>query len=289
MSDLRQGKRDSLAPEGGPRELQGVAAAFNAMRDALAREREDRLSFAAGIAHELRSPLSVLRMGIATLQADAGMFESRSSRQVLRRLARQTETMNRLVADLMDASQIEAGTFETSFETVDLAQLAETACAAYADFSDQHDIVFCARRDSVMVLADSVRIEQVIGNLINNAIKYSPNGGAIVVEVGVVDGWASLAVTDEGIGVAPDEIEKLFAPFQRQSRAREVSKGAGLGLSIVRRIVRAHDGDIDVESVPGVRTTFRVRLPLVQNALPRELATAEEGAAISGQSPSRAR
>ena len=116
-------------------------------------------------------------------------------------------------------------------------------------------------REPLPVDADPIRLEQVIGNLVSNAIKFSPSGGTIVVRARRSGDRAVLEVIDHGIGIAADVLPELFAPFRR--RAPDIAPGAGIGLSVVRRIIVAHGGTIEIESAPHLGSTFRVSLPLV--------------------------
>jgi signal transduction histidine kinase len=114
----------------------------------------------------------------------------------------------------------------------------------------------------VVVRCDGTRLEQVLHNLVSNALKYSPTGSSVELRVAQEGEEAVLSVVDQGIGISSEELRHLFAPFRRTSRAREVAPGVGLGLSVARRIIEAHGGRIEVDSRPGAGSTFRVRLPL---------------------------
>jgi signal transduction histidine kinase len=176
-------------------------------------------------------------------------------------LERQLGRLTRMVGDLLDASRIEAGELELNVEEVDLRKVAREVVELYAPTSPAHQVELEAPEQPVRVRADPLRLEQVVSNLVSNAIKYAPEGGPVKVVVGVEGDEAVLAVKDRGVGIPPEEIPDLFLPFRRRAMTRNLAPGAGLGLSVVRRILQAHGGRIEVESVQGTGSTFRIRLP----------------------------
>jgi signal transduction histidine kinase len=225
------------------------------------RQRENQLAFLAGVAHDLRNPIAALKMAIHGLQAEQS--EARRTR-TLAILDRQMGHLARMIDDLLDATRIEAGRLELHLEDVNLRDVVENVVRLYAPTAPDHDVRVTASDAGVMVHADPFRLEQVLSNLLSNAIKFSPAGGAVEVRVEIEDAHAMLSVTDHGIGISPEVVSELFTPFRRHRP--DVASGAGLGLSIVRRIVSAHGGSVDVESQPGSGATFRVRLPLIATA-----------------------
>lgn len=256
VTRFRSGDTNARAPETGSYESVELARAFNDMLDAVARQRESRLAFLAGVAHDLRNPLSGLKLGIAVLaQTDADPRH----RRTFVMLDRQADHLARMVNDLLDATRIEAGKLEMHVESVDLCQVVQDIVQLQAPTSERHDLAVELPPGPVVVRGDRLRLEQVLTNLVTNAIKFTPNGGRIDVVVRIENAQAVLAVHDRGIGIPADEIGDLFMPFRRHRP--DVAAGAGIGLSVVRRIVTAHAGTIDVESTPGKGTTFRVRLP----------------------------
>lgn len=226
------------------------------MADGIARQREDQLAFVAGVAHELRNPLSALSTDVQAL----GLAPSGQGRdRALARVGRQVDRLTRMLDDLLDAARIEAGYLELQPEELDLRREVQEVVRFYAPTAPDRDLVVEAPDEPVTVRGDPLRIGQVITNLVSNAIKFSPEGGPVEVSVGLRGDEAVLTVADTGVGIAPEELSEIFTSFRR-SRP-DVASGAGLGLSVVRRIVAAHGGTIEVESEPGVGSTFRVRLP----------------------------
>jgi two-component system, OmpR family, sensor histidine kinase MtrB len=259
---FRGGEPGARAREEGPLELSEIAHALNEMFDALARQRQEQLTFVAGVAHDLRNPLSALKLGVQSLGREPAVATHESIRRTLVILDRQLGRVTRMVGDLLDASRIEAGELELNLEEVDLRKVAREVVELYAPTSPAHQVMLEAPEQPVRVRADPLRLEQVVSNLVSNAIKYSPAGGLVEVVVGVEGGEAVLAVSDRGVGIPPEGIPDLFMPFRRREVTRELAPGAGLGLSVVRRILMAHGGRIEVESVQGKGSTFRIRLPL---------------------------
>lgn len=239
-----------------PREIAEIARALDDMTSALEREHEDRLAFLGGVAHDLRTPLGALKMAVALAAGD------HPGDPRLAIATRQIDRLARMVGDLLDAARAEAGELDLHVADVELAALAREAIELYRPTSaGRHDLELDAP-DPVHVRGDAVRLEQVIGNLLTNAIKYSPDGGPVRVRVSRRADHAEIAVADCGIGIARHELEHLFSPFRRHPAARAVAPGAGLGLSVARRIVLAHGGTITVDSTPHVGTIFTVSLPL---------------------------
>lgn len=256
VAAFRGGDANARAPESGAGESIELARSFNDMVEALARERERRLAFLAGVAHDLRNPLSGLKLGIEAL---AHGVSDPGQRRTLALLDRQADHLARMINDLLDATRIEAGKLEMHLENVDLCQVVQDIVQLQAPTSSRHDLVVDLPGTPVLVRGDRLRLEQVLTNLVTNAIKFSPAGGRIDVAVRRESTRALLTVRDPGVGIPADEIGDLFMPFRRHRP--EVAAGAGIGLSVVRRIVTAHAGTIEVESAPGRGSTFRVVLP----------------------------
>lgn len=260
LEAFRGGELGARAPERGAREVRDLAHAYNAMADTLAAQREGQLTYLAGVAHDLRNPLGAMKMGLSLIQcheADA------SGRRALQLLDRQVDRMSRMVGDLLDATRIEAGRLSLREEVLDLRERAREAIELHAPSFPHHRIVLDEPESPVVVCGDPGRIDQVLNNLLTNALKYSREGSRVDVRIRVRAPAAVLEVEDRGIGMSPEQLRDLFAPFRRHAPA--VAPGAGLGLSITRRIVEGHGGRIEVRSQVGVGSTFRVTLPLAEH------------------------
>src|SRR5690606_19183556 len=205
-----------------------------------------------------RNPLFALQTSSAVL-ARSVPDEARPAVSILER---QLAHLSRLVDELLEIGRTSAGRLELDVSEVDLRDCVRAAFELYSTISGEHRLELDLPDRPVLISADARRVEQVVGNLVSNAIKYSPDGGTIRVSVSASGDEASITVRDEGIGIPRSEIEELFAPFRRRSIDRHGIPGAGLGLFVVKRIVSAHHGSIDVDSEPEKGSMFRVRLPL---------------------------
>jgi two-component system sensor histidine kinase MtrB len=262
MRRFGSGRKRTRAPEAGPTELRDMARTFNEMANSLAHQQEQQLAFLAGVAHELRNPLSALKLSTALTGRSGAPLTPERMERTLALVGRQVERLDRMVGDLLDSTRIEAGKLELRPEVRDARELAREVVELYRSGDSGHVLQLSLSETSVLVRVDPARLEQVVHNLVSNALKYSPAGSRVDVAVRRVDEEAVLSVTDQGIGIAEDEKRLLFAPFQRAGNARQRAPGVGLGLSVARRIVEAHGGRIEVESQPGTGSVFRVCLPL---------------------------
>lgn len=263
-----RGERQARVEEKGPVELREIARAFNDMATALQQQREQQLTFLAGVAHDLRNPLSALGAAAGILSPNRPLPPPARIHNVGEVVGRQVKRLNTMIEDFLDATRIEAGRLELRLEVRDVRELVRDAVELYGRISPRHEVALIDEGgdDALFVHGDPVRLDQVLGNLLSNAIKYSPQGGRVEVRLSHDDREVVVAVRDEGIGIAPEDLARVFEPFRRSGAAREAFPGLGLGLSVVRRIVEAHNGGIEVESAPGEGSVFRVRLPRADTA-----------------------
>lgn len=259
MSRFGEGDRDARASAGGPAEVREMAVRFNEMASALAMQRRAQMTFLAGVAHDLKNPISVLKMSVAVTHAPDVAPEV--LRATLERVHRQIARLERMVGDLLDVTNIEAGRLEMRLGVEDVARLTQGAVELFEGTEARHRIVLELPAEPVWAYCDRLRVEQVVTNLVSNAIKYSSGDTAIRVSLSRAGHEAVLAVTDEGIGLEEADRRRLFEPFRRVGRSKDDVPGVGLGLFVVKRIVEAHHGHIDVASRPGCGSTFRVFLP----------------------------
>jgi signal transduction histidine kinase len=259
MSRFREGRRSERAREAGPIELREMAQQFNRMADALDRQHEAQLVSLAGVAHDLRNPLSALKMALATLSAREEAYAGPTDR-TLAIVRRQVDRLDRMVGDLLDAARIESGQLDLRIEECDVRPILDDVCELYRSISPGHRIALNAPSAPVRLPCDRLRIEQVLGNLVSNAVKYSPEGGRIEVALSLIEDAAVISVSDCGLGIDRERQARVFQPFQRASS--DAIPGVGLGLFVAKRIVEAHAGRIEMESAPGEGSTFRVRLPI---------------------------
>ena len=218
--------------------------------------------FVALVSHELRTPLTSI-VGYSQLLEDDPEL-SAFARKHLRVIQRNTERLHRLVDDLLSVAQHDSGAIGFARERIDLADVVRDAVAAMEGAAEESGITLTMTApESVAIVADGQRIAQVVDNLVSNAVKYTQSGGSVRVRLADEDHQAVLEVVDSGIGIDPDDVERLFNRFFRSREAeRRAIAGAGLGLSIAKDIVEGHGGRVEVESELGRGSSFRVLLPL---------------------------
>ena len=262
MERFGRGDHDARAVERGPLELRDMCRHFNEMASAIAAQRHAQVAFLGGVAHDLRNPLSALQMSVLVLLADPAVASDSNIRQAIERINRQIKRMDRMVGDFLDGAKIEAGVLELRIDVHDGRTLVREVVELFEGTSAKHPLVVRMPDHPTPILCDHLRIEQVLTNLISNAIKYSPAGGPVEVAVRVGLSELELSVSDRGVGITEADRRALFEPFRRAGLSSEAVPGVGLGLYVVRKIVEAHRGRIEVESAPGEGSTFRVFLPL---------------------------
>jgi len=216
-------------------------------------------------AHDLRNPLEVILAYSDFLLNEADTKLDAQQVGFIHKINSSSEFMLALVNDLLDISRIEAGRLELDLSPIDVAALVSRNVSLNRVLAAKKEIDISLEHDESVgrMMLDAPKIEQVLNNLIGNAIKFSPPGSRVEVKLARFDERVIISVTDEGPGISPEELEKLFRPFERgraQSTAGE--KSTGLGLAIVKRIITGHGGDIRVESATGKGAVFSVSLPL---------------------------
>ncbi len=222
---------------------------------------EDRMwsDMIASVSHELRTPLTSI----------LGFTETLLTRQVpdgeqeryLRIVSEQARRLEQLVGDLLSLRTLEEAGLELQLHELDLRELLGEQAAAFESQLTGHELHLELPSEPLLVRADRRRVGQVVGNLLSNALKYSPDGGAVSLKAERRDGRLVVSVADEGIGIPEESRHDVFLPFFRVEQASDAD-GTGLGLAISRRIVRRHGGDMDFESTPGRGSTFSFELPL---------------------------
>jgi signal transduction histidine kinase len=250
--------------------LRGYAANITAALDRtrvterLAAVERTKSQFLNLASHELRSPLGVINGYLSMLeQGSLGQLEE-SGVRAIEVIKAKTLEMSLLVAQMLDAARLEDGRLGLKRDRLDLRLVAVDAMQVVRPVaSSAHELTLETPADEVMVFGDADRIITIISNLLENAIKYSPEGGKIQCIVSVVDGEARLQVIDHGVGIAASELPRLFNRFERiQNQKTTHVSGAGIGLYLSRELARQHGGDIRVESEPGAGSTFILALPL---------------------------
>jgi len=236
------------------------AMAFQA---AMAIEREKMFSskweFLSIISHELRSPLSTISASAELLRRQPG---GPRSDQLLEMIRTNSLRLGSLVEDLLAVSRLDDGALHLKLEPLPLAPLLRRAVSAAQSTSTRHLLTLKVEAEIPLVMADPDKVETVLGNLLRNAINYSPDGGTVAVEARRVGDEVVVSVEDQGIGIPPDKIDRIFDRFFRLENGRAAARGHGLGLYIARGIVERHGGRIWVESRPGEGSRFSFTLPV---------------------------
>ena len=245
--------------EGG--EVTGVVAVFHDISD-LKRLERVRRDFVANVSHELRTPVTVIRGYAETLAGDLTRSDPETAARFAAVIHHHAERLTALIADLLTLSELEGGTIELPLEPIPLAALNDSCCALIEPKAVAKDIVLdCHVDPALLVLAHRGRLEQVLINLLDNAVKYSPPGGKVALGAALADGKVRISVADNGPGIPAAALPRLFERFYRVDAGRGRDEGGtGLGLAIVKHIVQLHGGKVWVESTPGQGSIFHVEL-----------------------------
>jgi signal transduction histidine kinase len=238
-------------------------AELEASREVLARAKAEHEDLMAIVAHELKTPLSNLSMraDLALRKSNKRQLSTDELRTHFLSTTKQVARMVTIIDDLVDISRIESGVLRVQRKPTDLVELVHDATERQRGSFGKHDFIVTAP-ESLSAEIDPARIDQVVTNLVSNAIKYSPNGGVIEVHVERVDDQALVSVRDEGIGITPESLKKLFQRYYRSPEASKIAQGLGLGLYVTKRLVELHDGTLSVTSATGVGSTFSFTVPL---------------------------
>jgi len=258
---LAAGDRSQRVPYIGEDEFGQMGKAFNAMAEAVDEEDRLRRNFAAAVAHEVRTPLSILQSEVEALQDRV----VRPSPRALASLHEEVMRMGRLIADLESLAYADAAVFSLHRVPTDLAELVKAAVAEFAGPYAAEGLRLESKLTALKADVDPVRIRQAISNLLSNSLKFTPEGGRVLVEVAPEGGAAVMRVTDSGSGIADEELPRVFDRFFRGSGARPA--GSGIGLTVVQELVRAHGGRVAINSSGRKGTTVTILLPALQERL----------------------
>ena len=278
---VAQGQLDERAVPSGVVEVDELGQQFNVMADRLAgtlrmleADRDRLREFVADVSHELRTPIAALRM-YTELLSDGGVDDA-TRREFLERSVDQIGRLEWLSTNLLDLSRIDAGIFPLDIDEGDLRDPVQATVQALSEVAVERGVGLDSEVPGgpVELRFDRERMVQLLTNLVGNALKFTPRGGAVSVRVTEDPDTATITVADTGPGIPPDELPHIFERFYRGTNTGEArASGSGLGLAIVRSIVEMHGGDIDVASVLGDGTEFSIRLPRSVVARPEEAAT----------------
>jgi len=251
-------------------EIAGIVVLLNDITEIRGVDRM-KTAFISTVSHELRTPLTSIKGFIATLLADKeGFYDAATQREFYSIIDSECDRLTRLIDDLLSASRIEQGkALEYNFETVDVADIVHTVVLSQSASlaNSKHTLVESFPAEFPPIQADRDRLNQILTNVVGNAVKYSPAGGTVTVTGLVTNGGRNvqIRVTDEGIGIPREHLTKIFERFHRvDNRDNREIGGTGIGLYLVKAMVEAHHGSVDVQSELGKGSTFIINLPLLQ-------------------------
>jgi len=243
--------------------LIGAVGIFNDVTELKNIERM-KSAFVATVSHELRTPLTAIKGFISTLLMD-DTFPEEDRREFYTIIDHECDRLTRLINDLLNIARIEAGeSLKPTYEAVDLIQLARKVVLIQRQGTAKHEIVLEAPESMPEIIGDSDKIDQILTNLVGNAVKYSPGGGKVTVKIEVKDPDVIISISDQGIGIPKDHLPKVFERFHRvHTEDNRKIYGTGLGLFLVKHLVeQIHLGKVWAESELGEGSTFFVQLPL---------------------------
>ena len=253
-----------------------LAASFEQMSKQLAELDKLKAEFVSVASHELKTPINVVQGYVQLLEEGVYGALNDAQKDVLQTLEVQIQTLARLVRQLLDISRFEARGGKLDVRRVQLGPFLDDLERAFQVLALQRGIRFLVRRGDNLpgeVLWDADRMNEVLGNLLSNAFKFTQRGGEVELSIDSVDGTVTIDVRDSGAGIPPEQVPHIFEKFFQADNQRSASqKGSGLGLAIAKSIVEAHGGTIQCESNPGVGTTFSIVLPTRstrRNSVPR--------------------
>jgi signal transduction histidine kinase len=277
---LALGDLDQRAPPSGVMEIDQLATQFNVMADRLSEslrmlqaDRDRLREFVADVSHELRTPIAALRT-FTDLQREGSLDETTRA-EFLDRSSEQLHRLEWLSTNLLDLSRIDSGIFPLDMNDGDLRDPVRSVVEAHAEVAERRGIALgsAVPGDPVSLRFDRERIVQLVNNLVANALKFTPSGGQVQVDVRDAAGEAIIEVRDTGPGIPESELPRIFERFYRGTNVGEArASGSGLGLAIARSIAEMHRGSIEVASVVGEGTVFSVHLPRLADPNPSEAA-----------------
>jgi two-component system, OmpR family, sensor histidine kinase BaeS len=249
--------------EQGPEEIRSLARSFNVLAARLETLEESRRLLLANLVHELGRPLGALLAAVQALEGGADQ-EAGLRQELYAGMEAQIRRLQRLLDDLAQLHDRVLGSLELNRQPLALAEWLPATLSPWREAAIQKGLEWRSTIPAALpvISADPDRLAQAVGNLVSNAIKYTPPQGSVTVSAGSQAGEAWLRVSDTGPGIAADEQARIFAPFYRGPSSGRFPQGMGLGLSIARDLVTAHGGRLTVESAPGAGSHFTIWLPV---------------------------
>jgi signal transduction histidine kinase len=261
---MAEGDLDTRVTVSKPDEIGRLGERFNEMASTIETNERIRRAFISNVSHELRTPLTIIQ-GTVERQLDHPARSDAELNESLRLVLRESDMLERMVSDLFTVTRGHERSLRLDRKAFNFADVARETVAGVQDLAwsqSRVSIESLVGEDLPLVMADPIRIRQVLNNLIYNALRHTPEGGLVVVQATRSDRFLEASVSDTGAGIPNEEIDLVFERYYRAERGIRHDDGSGLGLSVVQQLVRAHGGDVAVESARGTGTTFRFTLPL---------------------------
>ncbi|HEY9408375.1 MAG TPA: ATP-binding protein [Jiangellaceae bacterium] len=257
---MESGDRTARVPVRGQDDIARLGHAFNAMAESVEAGEKQRRAMVSDVAHELRTPLANVRGYLEAAQDGVVALDP----ELVVSLLEESRLLQRLVDDLQDLALADAGALRLHPEECDVAELARQVVAAHQTSATEADVTLTIDASApALAIADAVRLRQAVGNLVGNAVQYTPAGGEVHVNASSDGDHVVVRVEDTGPGIEADQLPHIFDRFYRVDASRSrATGGSGLGLAITKHLVEHHDGSIEVTSVVGEGTAFTIRLPV---------------------------
>ena len=260
------GDYDQRLQPGGPEEVRGLALTFNEMVERVQAGQKAQRDFVANVSHELKTPLTSIQ-GFAQAILDGTVQDQESQRRAAQVVYDESQRLHRLVEDLLELARMDTGQIDFHQDRVDITMLISAVVERLSVKAAEASVNVINKVGQLPTLiGDGDRLAQVFMNLIDNAIKHTPESGKVTLWGEFADGWISIHVEDSGSGIPEDELSRIFERFYQLDKARPggIDRGVGLGLAITREIVRSHQGRMVAQSEVGHGSRFTVQLPVVR-------------------------
>lgn len=259
-SAIKEGNLSARTDLVGDDQLALLGQRFDEMADAIERDRDLERQLIGDVAHELRTPLMAIQATVEAIQD--GVFQADAEH--LNTISFETRRLGRLVEALLHLNRLENGTTEIKSDLVNLSAVCLGLSTTHEALVDSSGIMFFTNiAPNVMIIGDKDLISQAVANLLSNAVRYTPENGMVSLDLVRDSGYAKVSVRDTGIGIAKEDVKKVFSRFWRADQARQSkSGGLGIGLSLVKEVVDQHHGTISVTSALGEGSIFEMRIPL---------------------------